>query len=71
MTDIMKETAIFGLGTLFTYYAIRITSYIINPRPYLWWHGTLDIGATIYIILKVVILGTLLERKARKESGHE
>jgi hypothetical protein len=33
------------------YVPVRILSYIMNPRPYLWWHLVLDAAVIFCIVL--------------------
>ncbi len=36
------------------YVPIRLSSYLANPRPYLWWHGVLDfVVVSVYIFVGI------------------
>lgn len=44
------------------YVPIRLSSYLANPRPYLWWHGVLD----LVIISAYVFVGIASRERANK-----
>lgn len=48
MREINKKLIIL----MVTYIPIRVSSYLINPRPYLLWHAVLD---TLVVLLFVAI----------------
>jgi hypothetical protein len=55
---ILQRLFIIGPGFI-TYVIFRIVSYrITNPRPYLWWHVLVDLGAmTILLVYAWLIRG--------------
>lgn len=45
----MARTLI-SFWALFSYSVTRAMSYVTDPRPYLWWHGVIDLAATVVIL---------------------
>jgi hypothetical protein len=50
MSKLLRPFIIRALATLFVYAAVRVTSYLDSPRPYLWWHAALDLTVCVLFL---------------------
>ena len=48
---------------LVPYVFVRASSYILNPRPYLWWHGLLDAGMILCLLAVLWLSDKYLRRR--------
>jgi hypothetical protein len=57
-----KENNKMKISMTIAYLAVRLSSYMITPRPYLWWHGLLD--ATVLFCF--IVLPEIIKKKIKQ-----
>lgn len=51
--------------SLICYVAVRGSSYITSPRPYLWWHFAIDIAVVVVWISALFLFAEFIEKSKR------